>query len=92
MLCFIAFRFRRTPVKSRAIGKLHNTNYQYITDMSLHIILHDLLFVFKLYSKSSTTRLRSLYIMFYLRCEYSTFSCARTLCYAMKRSIEICLL
>ena len=38
--------------------------------------------------KSSTTRLGSLYITFYLR-EYSTFSCARTPCYAMKCSIKM---
>ena len=43
-------------------------------------------------SKSSTTRLRSLYITFYLCCECSTFLCACTPHNAMRRSIEICLL
>ena len=38
-------------------------------------------------SKSSSIRLRSLYITFSLCCEYSTFSCARTPCNAMKRDL-----
>ena len=39
-------------------------------------------------SKSSSTRLQSLYIRFSLRCDCSTFSCARTPRNAMKRRIE----
>ena len=42
-------------------------------------------------SKSSTLRLRSLYITFYLRCKCSMFVCARTPRNEMKRSNEICL-
>ena len=51
------------------------------------------LYIFCKYTASTaSTRLRSLYITFYLCCKCATFLCARTPPNAMKRSIEICLL
>ena len=87
MLCFTAFRFSRTPVKSRCrwnvrYGRLHYTNYQYITKLcacveSPHYFTWFVGVSFNCI-ESSTTRLRPLYITFSLRCEYFTFSCARS--------------
>ena len=53
-----------------------NTNIEriHVLVLSLQIV------VFSNCSKSCTTRLWSLYITFSLRCECSTFSCARTPC------------
>ena len=100
MLCLIAFRFSRVTeimvqVK-RAIGKaiLHKlpiyNEYMCLCWVSTLFCMICCLFINC--SKSSTTRLRSLYISFYLCCKSATFLCGRTSRNAMKRSIEICLL
>ena len=52
MLCFIAFRFSRvtevTMQVKRAIGKAILHEQIHVLVLSLHIILHDLLFVSQL--------------------------------------------
>ena len=69
----IQFNLVYWPIKGPqgAIGKL------YIDE---HIIWHDLFFKFSNCSKSSTTQLRSLYIMFYLCFYCATILSARTPC------------
>ena len=82
-LCFFAFKYSRIPVKSRCMQRyITNNMYQLILQMhvlvsSLHILWHDLLFVFQL-NKNSTIRLWSLYITFYFHCKCAKFSGACT--------------
>ena len=66
-------------VKRAIDGRLHYTNHQYITNKCACVALFCMICcLFSNRSKSSSTRLRSLYNVF-LRCECSTFSCARFL-------------
>ena len=72
MLCFIAFKYSRTPcaVKSRCNIPI----YMYYEYSVICLCWHNL-FVFKIKcNKSSTTRLRLFYITFYLCCKCATFS------------------
>ena len=75
-----------------------NTRGPWVTSLTWATVLHETLFVMiccllSNCSKSSTTRLRSLYIYtcitFYLRCKYASFLCTRTPRNAMRHSIEI---
>ena len=100
MLCFIAFRFSRvTEVMlqiKRAIGKaiLYKLPIykEYMCLCWVSTLFCMMCCLFSNCSKSSTTRLRSLYIAFYLCCKCATFICGHTPLNVMKRSIEICLL
>ena len=96
MICFIALNIHEHDAGKCDIGKtiLHNSTINILRTrvlvLSLHIIGHDLLF--SNCNKNSITRLRSLYITFYLRCKCVTLLDARTHRNAKKRFIKICLL
>ena len=79
MLWFIAFRFPRTPVVKRAIGKAKLHKLPIYNEYICLCWVSTLFFMIYCNSCTTYTQLRFLDITFSLRCEHSTFSCSRTL-------------